>query len=196
MFFFCLYIVIILSYLLGCHGLILKVVICRKNLSLYCNLRFGPSAGSAVNCVLKKAADLAAFRIQCQLLRRFLISNSQLIQTLIKLMDSIYCVQLSEILPLRCWVCRNRYHCSISSFYPPVSFLLYYSKSPGICQIFLFRENAVFVLKPDVFSGLYRPVLADSRISFYLVNDRHKVSVKADVYHFIQSGVPDAGILL
>jgi hypothetical protein len=50
------------------------------------------------------------------------------------------------------------------------------------------------VLKPDVFFGLYRPVLAGLRISFHLVDNRHKVSVKADVYHFVQSGIPNAGI--
>lgn len=28
-----------------------------------------------------------------------------------------------------------------------------------------------------------------------LVNDRHKVSVKADVYHFAESGIPHASVL-
>lgn len=42
-------------------------------------------------------------------------------------------------------------------------------------------------------SGLCRPVLAGSRHS---INDFHKVSVKAYVYHFAEFIVPHAGIVL
>jgi hypothetical protein len=41
-------------------------------------------------------------------------------------------------------------------------------------------------------SGLCRPVLAGSRHS---INNFHKVSVKAYVYHFAESIIPDAGIM-
>jgi len=41
-------------------------------------------------------------------------------------------------------------------------------------------------------SGLCRPVLAGSRHS---INNCHKVSVKAYVYHLVKSGIPHAGIV-
>jgi hypothetical protein len=59
-------------------------------------------------------------------------------------------------------------------------------------SILFYQKATVFALSPDVFSGLCRPVLAGSR---YSINNFHKISVKAYVYHLAESIIPDAGVL-
>lgn len=58
---------------------------------------------------------------------------------------------------------------------------------------YFFVKAAVSVLSLDVFIWFVHPVLAGLRHS---INDFHKVSVETYVYHFAESIIPDAGVML